>query len=201
MQTFTFVTVQEPRCRLREICSVNRRRSKGFTLFELLVTIVIISILISLAVLSIGDSQADRERRLISQLATLTELARETALFNSQELALFFWEHGYAFYRLDGEQWQLITEDTLLRDRDLPEDIIISLRLEGLQVELPAELDIEKEDDDKDEDETRTKPQIFILSSGEITPFEVQIGDGRDSEMELICDVLGNIKVNQRETG
>lgn len=181
-------------------CSANRRRSKGFTLFELLVTIVIISVLISLAVLSVGDTQAERERRLITQLATLTELARETALFNSQELALFFWEHGYAFYRLEGDQWRLITEDRLLRDRDLPEDIIVALHLEGLQVELPAELDIEKERQDNDEDESRAKPQVFILSSGEITPFEVRIGDGRDSEMELICDGLGNIAVNVRET-
>jgi general secretion pathway protein H len=185
---------------LLRTCFASQRRSKGFTLIELLVTIVIISVLISLAVLSIGDTQAERERRLITKLATLTELARETALFNSQELALFFWEHGYAFYRLDDERWQLITEDTLLRNRELPEDIIISLHLEGLQVELPAELDIEKESDDKDEDEPGAEPQVFILSSGEVTPFEVRIGDGRDSEMELVCDELGNITVNQRET-
>jgi general secretion pathway protein H len=175
--------------------STNRRKTNGFTLFELLVTIVIISVLVSLAVLSIGDTQAERERRLISQLATLTELAKESALFNSEELALFFWEHGYAFYRLDGDQWRLVTEDPLLRYRDLPEDMIISLHLEGLQVELPAELDTEEED----EDDSKTEPQVFILSSGEITPFEVRIGDGRDSEMELISDGLGNITVSQWE--
>ena len=174
---------------------MNRQITNGFTLFELLVTIVIISVLISLAVLSIGDSQAERERRLIAQLATLTELAKETALFNSEELALFFWEHGYAFYRLDGDQWRLVTEDTLFRYRELPDDMIVSLQLEGLQVELPAELDIEEEEDD----DSKAEPQVFILSSGEITPFEVRIGDGRDAEMELTSDGLGNITVTQRE--
>ena len=177
--------------------STNRRLAKGFTLFELLATIVIISILVSLAVLSIGDNQAERERRVISQLATLTELAKETALFNSEELALFFWEHGYAFYRLEGDQWRLVTEDALLRYRDLPEDMIVSLYLEGLQVELPAELDIEEEEEE--DNDSKTKPQVFILSSGEITPFEIRIGDDLDPEMELVSDGLGNITVTQRE--
>ena len=168
-----------------------RQRSLGFTLFELLVTIVVIGIVVSLAVLSIGDNQAEREQRITSQLATLTEYARETALFNSDELALLFWQHGYAFYRLADEKWQVITDDEILRPREVPEDITISLFLEGLRAELSALPKIDSKH--------KSKPQVFILSSGEITPFEIRLGDGLDIDMQLTSDMLGNIKVAQWE--
>lgn len=144
-----------------------------------------------MTVLSIGDNQAERERRLTEQLATLMELAQESALFNAEEFALHFWRHGYSFYRLDDEQWQLITNDAQLRTRELPEDIIITLYLEGLKVKLP-ELFVP-------ESETKTQPQIFILSSGETTPFEIRLGNGQDTDMELISNILGNLTMKRRD--
>ncbi|MCP4407036.1 MAG: type II secretion system minor pseudopilin GspH [Gammaproteobacteria bacterium] len=167
------------------------RCATGFTLFELLVTLVIISIIVTMTVLSIGDNQAERERRLTEQLATLMELAQESALFNAEEFALHFWRHGYSFYRLDGEQWQLIMNDAQLRTRELPEDIVITLYLEGLKVKLP-ELFLP-------ESETKTQPQIFILSSGETTPFEIRLGNGQDTDMELISNILGNLTMKRRD--
>ncbi len=167
------------------------RYSTGFTLFELLATLVIISIIVTMAVLSIGDNQADRERRLTAQLATLTELAQENALFNAEEFALSFWRHGYNFYRFDGEQWQRITNDAQLRTRELSEDSVLTLYLEGLKVKLPEVL--------LTKSETKVHPQVFILSSGESTPFEIRIGNGQDTDMELISDVLGNLTMNRVE--
>ncbi len=167
------------------------RYSTGFTLFELLATLVIISIIVTMAVLSIGDNQADRERRLTAQLATLTELAQENALFNAEEFAIYFWRHGYNFYRFDGEQWQRITNDAQLRTRELSEDIVLTLYLEGLKVKL-SEVFVSNS-------ETKAQPQVFILSSGETTPFEIRLGNGQDTEMELISDVLGNLTMNRVE--
>jgi general secretion pathway protein H len=160
------------------------RRAEGFTLIELLVTIVIIGIIVGLAVLSVGDNQAERERRLTTQLATLIGLAHETAIFNSDELAISFWKHGYSFYRLDQKGWRAITDDPQLRARELPEDITLSLYLEGLKAEL---LPTPKK-------EEKTDPQVFILSSGEVTPFEIRLGDGWDSEMQLTGDEFGNFE-------
>jgi general secretion pathway protein H len=164
---------------------IARQRSEGFTLIELLVTIVIIGIIVGLAVLSVGDNQAERERRLTTQLATLIRLARETAIFNSKELAISFWKHGYSFYRLDQKGWRAIADDPLLRSRDLSEDITLSLYLEGLKAELLPTPNKEENPD----------LQVFILSSGEVTPFEVRLGDGWDSEMQLTGNELGNLEI------
>lgn len=169
----------------------------GFTLFELLVTLVIISIIVGLAVLSIGDNQAERERRLTEQVATLMELAKESALFNAEEFGVSFWKHGYEFYRFDGQQWQPIIDDVQLRPRELPEDINISLYLEGLRVELPSIIKTNSHKSDKSENEQQ--PQVFFLSSGEVTPFELRLGSGQDTEMELISDTLGNFTMTRQE--
>ena len=173
--------------------------NRGFTLFELLATLVIVGIIVSVAVLSIGDNQAERERRVATQLATLAQLARETALFNAEQLGLSFWQKGYAFYRLEQKlsqpsteesetdskeapvKWRPIGDDPQLRPRELPDDIELSLYLEGLKVKLSP---LPKED---------AKPQVFILSSGEVSAFEVRIGDGAGSEVSLEADAIGNI--------
>ncbi len=173
------------------ISTPGKLRAGGFTLFELLITVVVIGIVVSMAVLSIGNNQSEREQQLTTQLATITDFAREYAVFNAHELALLFWEHGYAFYSLENNEWQLITDDEVLKPREVPEDVEIALHLEGLKVELS----------DVPPTDTKEKltPQVFILSSGEITPFEVLLGDGLDTDMELSSDMLGNIKMAQWE--
>ena len=183
---------------------------RGFTLFELLAALVIVGIVVSIAVLAIGDNQAEREQRVARQFATLAQLARETALFNAEQLGLSFWQKGYTFYRLEQNQfqptsaadaqqptsdapesgaketpttWQPLNDDPQLRPRELPDDISLSLYLEGLKVKLSP---LPKEDD---------KPQVFILSSGEVSAFEVRIGDGTGSEVSIEADAIGNFSV------
>ncbi len=162
---------------------LRRPNYRGFTLIELLVTIVIIGIIVSFAVLSIGDNQSERERRVVAQLATLIELGKETALFNAEEIAIYFWEYGYSFHRQGEKEWEIIEDDVQFRTREIPEDMIIHLYLEGLKVKLPI---LPKK---------KPKPQVFILSSGEVTAFEVRIGIGRNPEMKLTSDVLGNLEM------
>jgi len=157
------------------------RIGRGFTLFELLVTIVIIGIVVSLAILAIGDNQTEREERATATLGALIELARETAFFNGEDVALSFWRYGYAFHRLEENKWTPMTEDPHLRTRLVPPDMELQLYLEGLEVELPQE--------EKDE------PQVFILSSGEMTPFEVRIGNEDEIIPELSVDAVGKIAV------
>lgn len=159
---------------------VSLRPSRGFTLLELLVTLVIIGIIVSFATLSLGNNAARRVEQEAERLSALIQLAKEEALFNAQELGILFWQNGYTFLRIENQQWTPITGDNELRPRALPEGLSMLLYLEGLEAELPRRPD------------QRKRPQVFILSSGEITPFEAEIGAG-DAYVTLTADALGNL--------
>ena len=164
--------------------------ARGFTLLELLASMVIISILISLAVLSIGDPRPQRLKLAAEQLQAVTKLAQDQALFNAEELGIAFWKSGYRFVRLDRDQWLTVGDNDALRPRDLPTDVNCSLYLDGLQSRLPP-----KPIPDKT---PKFAPQVFLTSSGELTPFELRLDDTGGQRLSLLADALGNLKL---ETG
>ncbi len=154
--------------------------TRGFTLIELLVVVVIIGIMVSFATLSLGNNEARQAQETADRLQALVELAKEEALFNSENIGILFWHDGYAFYHMENQQWAPMTDDMEFRPRTLPEGLSLALYLEGLKAELPGRLG------------QRKRPQVFILSSGEVTPFEVEIGAGATT-VRLRADALGNL--------
>lgn len=148
----------------------HRRRPRacaGFTLLEVLVVLLIIGVVISFAALSIGraDNAVEEEAE---RLAALIRLGSEEAVLQGRELAIEFNTDGYRFLAFDGEQWLAIVDDELLRPRTLPFDVAVDLAIEGEPLQLQAETDAE-------DGERRTPPRIFLLSSGEMSPFELVV--------------------------
>ena len=147
----------------------------GFSLLELLVVIFIIGISLKFVTLSFGDSQAERMSHKSQQLAALIELAKEQAIFNSQELGLLFTKDSYKFYKMDiatnknKEEktiWLPIEDDRILSKRTLPDGLKYELFLEGVQVTFAASKLKE------------VTPHVFILSDGSLSPFELNLTDG-----------------------
>jgi general secretion pathway protein H len=137
-------------------------RSRGFTLLEVLVVVIIIGVVISFAVLSINsdDKTLEEEAR---RLQALIGLAGQEAILQSKELALQFDEDGYEFLAFDGEKWQPVTDDQILRPRKLPDTVAVDYEPEGQKLTL------------KGMDEEAKPPRIYFLSSGEMTPFRLTL--------------------------
>jgi len=163
--------------------------ARGFTLIEILVVVVIIAIVASVAVISVNalgrDTEiADETRRLVG----LIGLVREQAEMEGRDYGLRLEEERYDFMLHDvrGDQWQVIEEDRLLRSRDLPPGLQLRLRLEGREVVLRPPPDRKKP----------RPPQILMLSSGDLTAFEMRI-QREDSDHEAFIEgkVDGEIEV------
>ena len=167
--------------------SKHSRSLKGFSLLELLVVIVIIGILFSFTTLAIrGTSPDELIRDEARRFDQLTRLALEEAILKGFEYGIAFTPTSYTFLvQLDDFQWHNFSHDKLLRPRELPHDIEIELMIEKTSVVFkntdtssddPDDTTSDSEPagsgeaDETDASNSELKPQVYLLSSGEITP-------------------------------
>jgi len=150
---------------------MHKLKDKGFSLLELLVVIVIISILFTFTTLAIRGTSP--EERLLTEaliLDRLLQLALEEAILKGEEYGVEFKPGSYRFLLYVENTWQPLDEDKLLRERQLPENMEFELEIEQIDVL------IEDSNQTDEEDEEKPDPQVFLLSSGEITPeFSVRL--------------------------
>ncbi len=202
----------------------NRPHNKGFTLIEILVVVVIISISVGAMMVNIsfgGDEKAAEEE--ILRLQQLLRFAQEQSIIRSQEYGIRFYETGYRFLTLneDRDIWEDITTDRLLRSREIPSPLELELYVEDIPVDLLVSRDEEPQpEEDQEEEEKESllnsaasnlrlaneaipkpkidaiKPQVYILSSSELSPpFQVRIRvPGSEIEEQLDGLVEGQYK-------
>lgn len=165
-----------------------RPSATGFTLLELMVVLLIIGVMTSFAVLSIGGrTLSDRLDNEANRLQQLFVLAQDKALFNRTELGFFSNEARYGFLTPDGEGgWRPLTNNGPLRVRELAEPFVGVLFVEGQVVAPP--------------DAEALEPSVLILSSGDMTPFRLEIRGPEDIEPAIIRgDALGRIARGEAE--
>jgi len=167
-----------------------RAAQGGFTLLELLVVVTIIGIFVGAVVLSIGAVGPDREAEQEAQrLRGLIALLHEDALMQSRDYGLLLTSGGYRFYAYDYKQlkWLQVAGDRLLDEHALRKQLELGLVLDGKDVKLEKKF----ETIDREKDPT---PQVMILSSGELTPFVLDVSrDGTNGRYALTGELDGKL--------
>ena len=134
---------------------------KGFTLIELLVVIVLLGIITSFAVLSMGTGNIERKMEEESKrLHALIKLVREESIIQAKEIAMEINRQEYSFLEYKDKKWIPLTSK-VFHPRSLSDEL-----------ELRVETDVKS----KIFEEKELKLlRLYFLSSGEQTPFEINI--------------------------
>lgn len=199
----------------RVICAINvslrrsprtiptRRQTGAFTLIELLVSIIVIAIVSSVALMSLGILGDDRDlQREARRLSSLIELANDEATIQGRDFGLEIMRTGYRFVEYDPllNRWQEIIGDDYLRTRQLAEGMEFELFLEDRRVQLDAEpVDTGRDDDESDLDDDFV-PHVLIMSSGDVSPFELRLSRESDrASLLLSMSVAGELEVETND--
>jgi general secretion pathway protein H len=158
--------------------------ARGFTLLEIMIVLVLVGIITSFALLSVGGGPRQRLAEEGQRLAALVELHQQEAILSGETRGIQFSRAGYAMLSLGEKgEWQSpAAADTLIRHA-LPEDIALGLWVEDRPVDL----------------KTAGKwPQVVLLASGETTEFVAVFGfvDDRSPDTpryRVASDALGRL--------
>jgi general secretion pathway protein H len=171
---------------------------RGFTLLELLVVLVIIGVMVAMVTLSTNvlgqDSQVEEETR---RFWAVLRQAREEAELQSIDLAVFVGSTEYEFLRFDTRrnEWRQVADDTLYAPRTLPAGLRFRIWLEGRELVLKPGLP----DRSKKDENQKWPPQLTVLSSGDVVPFELQLErDNSPALWRMTSQADGDLRVEQR---
>ncbi len=181
------------------LAAPRRRLAAGFSLLELLVVLVVVGIFFGAVMLSSGLVGSDRDvEQQARRLKSVIDLVREEALMQGRDYGVLFGNDGYRFYFYDYEEdaWVEPADDALLAHHALDENLDIELHVEDRDLELEPE-----NAETRDTLET-PEPQVLILSSGELTPFEVVVRRETDrAGYRLVAELNGSTEIENDGAG
>ena len=168
----------------------------GFTLIEMLVVLVIIGIIVTSVTLSIPtDDRAQLMETEMQRIQALLKLAREEAVMQDEDLALKVSENSYSFEILGEKGWQPISDDRIFRERKVVDGTELALKVDDLEIKFGQQQEAAGED-------KIPPPRIFILSSGEIMPFELILRTQDQSlQYSLKAEQDGKVKLITPDNG
>lgn len=136
-------------------------KNKGFTLIELLVVVVLLGIVTSFAVLSMGSGSAERKmEEEAKRLHALIKLVREESIIQAKEIAMEINKQEYSFLEYKDKKWIPLTSK-IFHARTIKDE---------LEFRVDAEIKSKIFESEK-----QKLLRLYFLSSGEQTPFEMKI--------------------------
>jgi len=166
-------------------CQISRlRQAAGFTLIEILVVMLIVSVMMGIVVVRLpAVSQSAELTEDSERLLTILNMASDEAIIKGAELGFDIEKGSYQFYEMDSEngKWDLL-EYSPFNKRQLSKGVRINIRVEGRSLL-------------KDPDSTI--PSVLFLSSGETTEAEIDLVEsGSNSSLKITSDGVSGFKLD-----
>lgn len=135
----------------------------GYTLVEILVVMLIISIVTSVGLLSIRYNDNKRMESIANEITQLFMLAEEQAMLQPATYGVIIDNKTLQFTQLQHAEkqttWQPL-QDHVFKQQVMPGDIEMQLKIKNADSSVTA----------------NNQPQVIISENGDITPFTLYIG-------------------------
>ncbi|AGH80125.1 general secretion pathway protein H [Psychromonas sp. CNPT3] len=156
-----------------------KARQQGFTLLEIMLVVLImamVSVVVVMNLPKITERQQDLDWQA-QRFVTLLSFAQDEALMSGKELGIIFKDNAYQFvvYAYKEKAWQALELKRIITDVTLAEPLTLHYALLGA---LWEELDSQN----VNVKPGTLAPQVYIMSSGEVTPFTLQFLNTQDGD-------------------
>lgn len=156
-------------------------KARGFSLIEILVVLVVIAFATKMVVYSLDGGAEDELDKQALRLHTTINMASEFAILNQVELGFHLDKDVFEFLVFDGERWITFDREKLFAPMTVDERLKLTLNLEDLawaqenMLEQSNWRELMSGGDDESllELEKLKIPQVLILSSGEVSAFQL----------------------------
>ncbi|MFK3866603.1 type II secretion system minor pseudopilin GspH [Pseudoalteromonas rhizosphaerae] len=154
---------------------------RGFSLIEILVVLVVIAFATKMVVYSLDGGVEDELDKQALRLHTTINMASEFAILNQLELGFQLDKDTLEFLVFDGDKWITFDREKLFAPMTVDERLKLTLNLEDLawaqdnllEQSNWRELMSGGDDDSLLELQKMKIPQVLILSSGEVSAFQL----------------------------
>ncbi len=135
--------------------------SQGFTLIELLIVVTILAVLAALITPGLGAERRVALHTEADRLTRAVELVRVNAISSNRQWGLRVGARSYGFEHLDASanRWRK-SETQPFAAYEIPAGFEIAARVDSRTLSLG---------------QARRSPSVLILSSGEMTPFSIEL--------------------------
>lgn len=187
------------------------KREVGFTLIEIMLVLVLLSVSSMAVIMSLPESRDDHLEEQASRFYQLVQLLNEDALLNGMDYGIYFNQERqeYRFMTLTSDGWQPLEKSRFFTEVKIEKDIEFEMELGGSawadddRLFEPGSLFDEDMFADVEKDKKPKPPQVMVLSSGEVTPFlfrlfPVKVSGNLDNQTWLIkADESGVITLDK----
>jgi len=126
------------------------KKHTGFTLLELLVVLVVVGVMLGLVTLNALPNKQQTLQKDAQRVALLLELAREEAIVRNSQVAFEVDSDGYRFYVRNNNEWKLLTDNDLFRERSFKDSpLVITMNPSQKDMVLPLKIIFGREPVDK----------------------------------------------------
>ncbi|WP_276313905.1 type II secretion system protein [Pseudoalteromonas rubra] len=165
-------------------------RQSGFSLIEILMVLVIIGFSVNLVTYTLSDDMEEELEREALRLHSVINMASEFAILNQIELGFHLDKKKLEFLVFDGEKWTTFDAEELYQAIEYSDEYKIELSTEDLawaqdnMLEQANWRELMGSGDEESLLELKKLkiPQVLLLSSGEVSAFQLSLELEEQSE-------------------